>query len=170
MKDIKNFTNQALKYCRYWQIFVKIIIIILLSVFIYMNYEDNIHHTTISAKVIKANCKENVKVVQGRYSSHNELYNDCQLNIEYNINNKIYQNKLRTIEYKYYDGDEIWIDYENKNINNIRLHDITNKIIFYGCIVVLITLLFILYVVIFHQDKKWVKWLIGILCIRSLTN
>ena len=170
MKGITKFTNDALKYCRYWQIFVKIIIIILLSVFIYMNYEDHIHHTTISAKVVKANCKENVKTIQDHYTSHNELYNDCQLNIEYNINNKKYQNKLRTIEDKYYDGEQIWIDYENQNMNNIRLHDYSNKIIFYGCIIILIILLFILYVIIFHQDKTWVKSLIGVLCIRSLTN
>lgn len=170
MKDIRKFTNEALKYCRYWQILAKIFIIILLSVFIYLNYEDHIHHTTISANVVKSNCKENIKTIQGRYTSHDELYDDCQLNIEYKIKDKLYQNQLRTIDSKYYKGDEIWIDYENKNINNIRLHDFSNKLIFYGCIIGLIILLFILYVVIFHQDKKWVKWLIGILCIRSLTN
>tara|TARA_Y100000389_G_C17270274_1_gene417596 strand:+ start:23 stop:535 length:513 start_codon:yes stop_codon:yes gene_type:complete len=170
MKGLKEFTKNALKYCRYWQIFVKIILIIILSIFIYVYYEDNINYTSIQATIKKADCKQNVKVVQERYSSHNELYSDCQLIVEYIIDGHTYNQSLRTINDKYYKGERLYIDYENKNKKNIRIHDITKKIIFYGCIFGLIILLGILYLITFHPDKSIVKWLIGILCFRSLTN
>ena len=170
MKSLTKFTNDALKYCRYWQIFIKSILIIFFLFMIYLHREDMIHYTAIKAIVKEAECKENVTIVQERYSSHNDLYNDCQLIVEYIIDGKTYNEPLRTIDGKYYKNDEIYIDYENKNKKNIRIHDITNKYIFYGCIIGLIIVLVMMYFIIFHKNKPFVRWLIGILCFRSLTN
>ena len=170
MKELKNIMNPALKYCRYWILFTKSIVLIVCLFFIYTLYEDNIYHTMGQANVTSAKCIQNVKTIQSRYSSYNELYNDCKLTIKYKVNSKEYHSNLRTLEGKYNDGDIIDIDYENENINNIRLHEHYKKYVFYGSILILLISLSILFVIIYYPDKVWVKWLIGIMCFRSLTN
>lgn len=95
------------------------LIFIIISVMLLL--KKNKYSKTTSANILSAECKE-------KKSEESSLF-DCDINLEYTIDDSKYTKNLNSYGNKYYSGESITIGYNPENINDIALDYNVNKII-----------------------------------------
>ena len=173
MKNTDDFINTSLELCNYWAIFSNIIVIIVCVILIIFFYKDFNTHTETKAEITKVEndkCEKKSRNVHTRYGNHIEDYYECDLTVDYNINSEKFSNSLITKDSNNYKkNDHINIEYLNIDKNNIRLSQNSyDKIIIIFSILLIIISIITTFIRLFFNNKPFVKWFIGITCLRNL--
>jgi hypothetical protein len=107
-------------------LFFVLIAIIMILVSIYLLFIRKNTSKNIVGKVIKSDC--NI-ITSTNNNGFKKITNNCNLEVEYTINNVKYTNTL-IVNSKYNIGDSIKLSYNSENVTEIWLH--TNNIIYIG--------------------------------------
>ena len=112
---------------------VIISVILLCLSYVFLSKTDEFITINANIKTVKK-CTERYQTLSNtkrNTTNTNKLY-DCIITVEYTINNKLYVNDILTntnIDYVNYNVKTLEISYNPKNLNDIRLPKISNKIL-----------------------------------------
>jgi hypothetical protein len=145
-------TSQQVSYKSNTKTFVIVFVIIVLICCIMMAISSD-KYNIVNALVTKSKCNKQI------ISSDNSV-NDCSLDVQYNVNNNVINNK---IDYQSQndikDGDKVALVYENNNVKNISQlpSDSDTLSVLLLCCFIIILILMIMTLVIKNKQNKYIK-------------
>ena len=167
----KDFLKSSLELCNTWgKISSVLFIIILIIGLVYLLIDGQRYKqiTGVVKEVKKDGCVTKERVVNTARRSRVELYSDCYLTVEYNVDGKKIVHDLHTEDVEHKSGESIKLEY---NLNNPKIIRVYNGMYYYLkwiCLIFLILVSITLYLRIYHSDNKYVESFIAISCLDSI--
>ena len=127
----KDFLKSSLELCNTWGKISSVLFIIILTIGLVYLLIDGQRYKQITGlvkEVKKDGCVTKERVVNTARRSRVELYSDCYLTVEYNVDGKKIVHDLHTEDVEHKSGESIKLEY---NLNNPKIIRVYNEMYYY---------------------------------------